>query len=928
MINKYSRREFLSIAVNSSALAAAQIGSKKINKLIPYLIVPEEFHPGKWLFFNTTCRECPAGCGMYLRHQDGRVIKAEGNPAHPVNHGGLCPRGQSCVQGLYDPDRLKTIICRNDGQKSGNIQWQDAFEKIAEVLKQTKGKLIFVSNIQTGTLDELFNEFLKSTGLDFKLIYYEPLNFEVQKIANEKLFDIDAIARYKLTENKLIFSFGCDFLEGWISNVEYAYQFSQVRHKNGGKMIYVGPRFSMTASNADEFIQCKDLVHIAAGMLKIIIQNIWTKNQDNQLKDFVGNIPETKDEKIYRLAKMFVDNKSIALAGPNVSFGEDAKNLAAIVNLLNFTAGNFDQNIDFSQLHSLSKCATRQEIINDFSTISNNDVVIFHNCNPVYNIPGIDKQIKQAGNIIYMGVMPDETNQIAHWVLPTDYYLESWGDYEPWTGIYSLIQPTMKPIYNTLPPGDILIQIIKAMHKQIEYKGKQINNFYEMIQLKLAEISSNSPANIFVNGFQQIKKEENKKPTLKKINLNFPDADCVKLKLWLWNSIMIYDGSVANRGWLQENPEPISQLGWGNYIEIAPYTAEQFLLKTGDIAILKSKHAQLQAPIIVSNDVCERMVAVSIGYGHSKMGQNASFGINPYQLFGNEQKLDEVELIKTGMRTQPVKLVETNNQYGRQILRWQQKSDMAKITMPLPAGYIPQRDLYPPHENKKHRWVMTIDLDRCIGCGACAVACYAENNIAVVGPVPVTNGREMAWLKVVPYRKPDDKKQIGFLPMLCQHCDAAPCEPVCPVFAAVHNEQGLNSQIYNRCIGTRYCSNNCPYKVRRFNWFSYKWQKPLNLQLNPEVTVRGRGVMEKCTFCIQRIRSAEFDSKLKGEKIKDGTVQPACAQSCPTKVFTFGDLMDENSKVFQIVKDNPRRYQVLDELNTKPAVIYLKKKEV
>jgi len=252
-------------------------------------------------------------------------------------------------------------------------------------------------------------------------------------------------------------------------------------------------------------------------------------------------------------------------------------------------------------------------------------------------------------------------------------------------------------------------------------------------------------------------------------------------------------------------------------------------------------------------------------------------------------------------------------------------ADTAEIVYPLSAGYSKNRDLYPSHPHRKHRWAMIIDLQRCIGCGACGVACYAENNIPVMGKKAVLDGREMAWLKIVPYRIQEPTNRMAWLPMLCQHCDAAPCEPVCPVHAAVHNVEGLNAQIYNRCIGTRYCSNNCPYKVRRFNWFNTTWRKPLEMQLNPEVTVRCRGVMEKCTFCVQRIREAAYAASREHRALRDGEIQPACVQSCPTRAFTFGDLLDPTSQAAQLIRCDPRRYQVLRELNTKPAVIYLKK---
>jgi Fe-S-cluster-containing dehydrogenase component len=318
------------------------------------------------------------------------------------------------------------------------------------------------------------------------------------------------------------------------------------------------------------------------------------------------------------------------------------------------------------------------------------------------------------------------------------------------------------------------------------------------------------------------------------------------------------------------------------------------------------------------------------------LGQNADGrGANAYELLIPSEAgslFGAVSLRKTGRQERLITLSATQDQYGRDIIRWTRPQELQavkagakeEIFWPGPHGYDPHRDLYPPHEYPKHRWAMVVDLDRCIGCGACEVACYAENNIPVMGPVPLQKHRQMAWLQIPPYRHDKEPLRVGFLPLPCQHCDAAPCEPVCPVFAAVHNDQGLNAQIYNRCIGTRFCSNNCPYKVRRFGWFNPQWRKPLNLQLNPDVDVRCRGVMEKCTFCVQRILSAERRAAVDGRPLRDGEIQPACVQSCPTRTYVFGDLMQPDAQVSKLF-DHPRRYQLLKELNTKPAVIYLKR---
>ena len=338
-----------------------------------------------------------------------------------------------------------------------------------------------------------------------------------------------------------------------------------------------------------------------------------------------------------------------------------------------------------------------------------------------------------------------------------------------------------------------------------------------------------------------------------------------------------------------------------------------------------------------------------IGQGHASYGRYAkATGLNPFSLLsaktepssgGSSFTIDKIEVKKTGRTLALAHTDGSRTQHDRTFALSVSLAELNKgpsgkkpgltmenfpLTLPLPEGYDPKRDFYPPHDHDDYRWGMVVDLDRCIGCGACAAGCYAENNIGIVGVDRVLEGREMAWLSIERFHDPEHMEKVIFLPMLCQHCDNAPCESVCPVYAPHHSAEGLNNQIYNRCIGTRYCVQNCPYKVRRFNWFDWPWPEPVNLQLNPDVTVRSKGVMEKCSFCIQRIKTARNDAKNEKRKIRDGEVQPACVQTCPTGALVFGSLMDRNSRVRKLV-DDPRAYQAMGYLNTKPAVIYLKK---
>jgi len=399
-----------------------------------------------------------------------------------------------------------------------------------------------------------------------------------------------------------------------------------------------------------------------------------------------------------------------------------------------------------------------------------------------------------------------------------------------------------------------------------------------------------------------------------------------EIRLWAYPHIYFYDGRGANRRWLQEIPEPITHAVWGTWAEIHPETAKRFGISTDDIVSISVGNSNIEVPAYVWEGVAPNTVAVPIGEGHESYGQFADkIGANVLPLLNSVNPV--VTVLRTGKTTWATRIKGSDKQFGRNIVRTARLDEPLRrekeIILPLPSGYK-RGDFYPGHDYKKHRWVMTVDLDRCIGCHACVTACYAENNLGIVGPEGIYRRREMSWLRIDRYI---DWQQPGapilFQPMLCQHCDSAPCESVCPVFAAAHNEEGLNMQIYNRCIGTRYCSNNCPYKVRRFNWFDYKWPPPLQYQLNPDVTVRCRGVMEKCTFCIQRIREAEMIALREDRPISDGEITPACVQTCPTQVFTFGDLKDPKSRVSKIISSDPRAYQVLSELNTKTAVIYL-----
>jgi Fe-S-cluster-containing dehydrogenase component/anaerobic selenocysteine-containing dehydrogenase len=920
---------------------------------------------------------------MHVRCREGRVVKPEGNPGHPVSRGGLCPRGQSAPQGLYDPDRLRSPLRRKgpqgpeenaDGEARPlspfeRLSWSQAIAEVADALQNAK-RLFVLSDLQTGVLAEIMLRFHRSRRIPGQVVFHEAFTYEALRVANGRLFGRSVIPRYRLDQCDFILSFGADFLESWVSNVEFAWQFSEMHHRSpdySGELAYIGPRLSMTAANADHFYQVPagQEYRAALAILREVAKLKGLSIADLGFRTLDSNEAESSNPQFKEIARRFVQAKnSVALGGPAGASGPAAENLATAVMLLNQAAGRIGTTVDFSQVHALGLTTPLVQVEALLAGLGQGDVLIVHNANPAYHLPHLRDQIGRADHVVFLGTMLNETAAMAKWILPVLSPLEMWGDYEPWTGIHCLIQPTMGPLYDVWHSGDVFLALSRETGSQaaVEERIQQTQvrpaeqgteqkaqTFYDALVRRWRGLHDKVAPQVSFELFWQKSLqdgglvepvERQPAPALQSQAPVTPAAPQAAegLHLWLWPSILLFDGRLANRGWMQEIPERMSTITWGSWVDISPAAARKLEVATGDVIEVSNGLNAVRAPARVTDDVADNVAALAFGQGHTSLGEVANGrGANAFVLLtrgGPESLFGSVSLRKTGEQGLLISLSGTQDQYGRGIVKWiprrelrtMQESDVEEIIWPLPKGYDPHRDLYPPHEYPNHRWAMVIDLDRCIGCGACTTACYAENNIPVMGPGPLIRNREMTWLQVPPYRHPQQSHRVGFLPLPCQHCDAAPCEPVCPVFAAVHNDQGLNAQIYNRCIGTRFCSNNCPYKVRRFGWFNPRWREPLHLQLNPDVTVRSRGVMEKCTFCVQRILYAERQAKVEGRPLRDGEVQPACVQSCPTRAFVFGDLMQPDSQVSRLFK-HPRRYQLLRELNTKPAVIYLKRIE-
>ncbi len=988
------RRTFLKLAGIGSLSVAVGCTSDPDKKLYSLVHAPDDMVTGKATWYASTCRECPAGCGVVAKNREGRVIKLEGNPLHPINQGKLCMRGQAALQGFYNPDRLQKPLRKNEDGEWRAVPYREAIAVFREKLTDAAGgRARMMTEVVGTTTEQIMGELMAYVDSPPPLMF-EPYAYEALKTANRITFGIDGLCSYHMEEADFLLCFGADFLETWLSPVEYARKFKQMHTVREGRknlFVHVSPWQSVTAANADQWLPAAPGGETAV-LLGCIREALGARNggelpggigpalhdlSEAYTPERVAELSGLSIDAYRKMVRLLLNAKRPLVLGQGVgSAGDDALATNVAANLLNMILDPELKRFDFVHRHRVEAAARRSEVYDFFNGLKDSDasLLLLNNVNPLYALPPASAAAGVMAEkdlfVISFSSFMDETSAQADLIIPVLMPLERWGEYGGKTGLVSTLQPTTGRLFD----APELAQLLKVMTLPPENLPEKLPRIQSMVQNRLTEagqiqgkqewLRTVQHGGIFAADAKPAETAEEEKgssispskdaeTSLRNVfrnagNRTAKNAGPVFIAA---PSLRFFDGRGANRPWLCEYPDPLTKVAWQTPVLMHPDTLAENGIRQGDIVRVASEWGAVRAPAYAFYGMAPDVAVISAGQGHDGFGQYAGGkGANPFIILPYEPEpvsgapsflLSPVRVEKTRKQLPLAHTDGNKTQHGRKIALTVGLEELRQhdahghhekhgfgmhefpFTLPLPEGYDPHRDLYPPREYD-YRWGMVVDLDRCVGCGACSVACYAENNLGIVGEERILEGREMSWLRIERYHKEDQMEKVTFFPMLCQHCDNAPCESVCPVYAPHHSPEGLNNQIYNRCIGTRYCSQNCPYKVRRFNWFTWQWPSPLNLQLNPDVTVRSKGVMEKCSFCVQRIKTAHDSAKNEKRRIYDGEIQPACVQTCPTDALTFGNLADKNSRVRRMT-DDPRAYQVMGYLNTKTAVIYLKK---
>ncbi len=1000
--NGSSRRDFLKMMGFSIAAASLAACEAPIRNAIPYVNKPEDIDPGIPNYYASTYFNGGDVVSVVVKTREGRPIKVEGNEMSTITNGGITGQVEASVLSLYDNSRLRGPKI---DQKSSS--WEEVDKLVGQKLKSVNGKgktIAIVSNTVASPSTNAAIAALKETYSTVEHIAYDQQSASGLLQANKESFGTASIPSYDFSKADVIVSFSADFLGGWVSPAEHSGQYSKTRDLTTKKTMSRHYQFeanmSLTGANADYRVAVKPSQE---GLAVAKLYNLIASKAG-------GSKVSTGDVEINHLQKA-ADELWKAKGKSLVVSGSNDKAVQVLVNGINDMLSNYGATIDLSTPSYTRKGddASMKQFVSNLSKGSVGAVVFF-NANPVYDHPmgaAIASGLAKAELSVATNMVEDETASVCQVLAPDNHYLEAWNDAEIRKGSFSVAQPTIAPLFQTRQAPS---SFLAWAGKDSDYFSFLKNNWNQWFS---AENTLGSFQvfwdTVLHNGVYETKSTAsavavdsttvdsiaapsasfagNTSAAGASIAKNYK-ADNSGVELAIYQNVGIGNGSQANNPLLQELPDPITKATWDNYLTVAIADAQGLKMFEGEtkLAELTVNGTTIEVPVLIQPGQAKGTVGLAIGYGRTNAGKVANgVGVNAYPFItevNGTQSFNVTSGVAYKITDKPFKIAQTQTHETHMerdnVLRETTLADFvndpaAGNERPEIATWLDEEDhkvapgalsLWHGHDYNNHHWGLAIDLNTCNGCSACIVSCNVENNIPMVGKEEVLNRREMHWLRIDRYYSSDadvddrvgleqaaENPDVTFQPMMCQHCNNAPCETVCPVAATMHSTEGLNQMAYNRCIGTRYCANNCPYKVRRFNWFKYHDNEQFSdanpqmntdlgkMVLNPDVTVRSRGVMEKCSFCVQRIQAGKLQAKLDRRKVKDGEVNVACASSCPTGGLIFGDMNDPESKVSQLLKvkvregskssdkvtDNPRSFHVLEEVGVKPNVTYLTK---
>jgi MoCo/4Fe-4S cofactor protein with predicted Tat translocation signal len=945
-----TRRDMMLLVGASLSLAGLAGCRRPAEEIVPYVAPPEEIVPGIPRYYATTMPFRRSAYGLIVESHEGRPTKIEGNPAHPSTLGASSVRVQASVLGLYDPDRSQSIT-----MKGARKSWTDFVTAWGELSKAHAadggaGLAVLSESFSSPTLARLVSE-LRTRFPKLQWATYDAVSDENRLAGLRQATGRDVDLMLRFDRASVILSLDADPLLTDPETIRHARGFADGRRAgaSGGapstssgqamnRLYAVEGVYSLTGAMADHRLRLQS--RQIAAFLAALAARLGAPGASSQAGADVSGVDERWVDAV---AKDLLANrgKGLIIAGERQPAG-----VHAAVCALNAHLGNTGKTVSYFETKdaALPSVSSLTSLVSAMKGGTVQTLVILGG-NPVFDAPAdldFASAIKKVPHTIALGHSIDETSSSAEWHIPLAHYLESWGDARAVGGTLSVVQPLILPLFGGRTP----IEVLGLMAG--EQAGDKERPAYDIVRDTwkpiLGEADFDRKWNrVLHDGLLAGSELTEVVPDVKGAafaELARATASASGLEIVFVPSPSLHDGRFANDGWLQELPDPMTKLTWDNPALVSPKTAETLGLANEELVRLDYAGRSLELPVWILPGMADGVLALTLGYGRRRGGRIGSeVGFDTFKVRASTAPgfASGVKLTKLG-RTYPLSVTQDHGSMeGRPLVR---ESTVAELRSPKKEeehpgalGVFEEKpehfSLWKEHSyDHGHQWGMTIDLNTCIGCNACMVACQSENNVPVVGKIQVARQREMHWIRVDRYfsGEPSGNPEVVFQPVPCMQCEDAPCEQVCPVAATVHDKEGLNVMVYNRCIGTRYCSNNCPYKVRRFNFFNFTKDTPdiLKLAMNPDVTVRARGVMEKCSYCVQRINRAKIDTKLAGRELRDGDVKTACQQACPAAAIEFGDIRDKSSRVAKAKADS-RNYALLEELNTKPRTTYLSK---